>query len=645
MEEQDELEMCKERLKDEIKTLINNEQIVQAIDLINEYESFIKDDIEIITMKAVILIMNEKLREAEDLLWKGSKLDNSNADVLFNLAFLYEIQGDTERAVKFYRKALKFGKGDELKYKALEGIRRLETIRNAENSSDNIEIPDYSEIIIKSTENKKVQIPSNDIFITRSNALGLFLENNAPLVSVLVLAYNNLEKYTKTCVESILEFSKDIDYELVLVDNGSSDGTFEYFQSLSYKRKRLIRITENKGANLGSFIGMHHMNGRYIICVANDIIVTKNWLLNMIICAESDERIGLIAPASDNISNLQRADLTFNNFEEMQMEAEKYNISDPGKWEERLRLITVMALFRKECLDIMGLGDYGFVHDFGDDDLAFRVRRAGYKAIFCGDVFVHHAGSTVTGVNLNEKSELLQKGRIVFQQKYYGIDAWQDAGDYEQNMIALIDPEEKRGIIAPEILGIDVRCGTPILQLKNMLRNVNVFDTRLSAFVQDAKYWLDLMTICEGQVKVDRIEYLSEYFDGKKFDYLLLGEPLNKYKDMYKLLNNMLEMLKADGHLLLKVRNTYDVRAFLNILGNSNYTEDLTQIDVEILNIYLKDKGFLLKKIGYEPHNTDDHIRNYVRQAVVNLNVENLDDVFNKMLIKDYVLDIVKQQI
>ena len=57
-----------------------------------------------------------------------------------------------------------------------------------------------------------------------------------PLVSLVVLAYNNV-KYTRECVESIYRHSSQLNFELITVNNGSTDGTEEYFSSLPHKKK------------------------------------------------------------------------------------------------------------------------------------------------------------------------------------------------------------------------------------------------------------------------------------------------------------------------------------------------------------------------------------------------------------------------
>jgi SAM-dependent methyltransferase len=146
----------------------------------------------------------------------------------------------------------------------------------------------------------------------------------------------------------------------------------------------------------------------------------------------------------------------------------------------------------------------------------------------------------------------LEHGKLFFREKYYGVDAWDDVNNYELEMMNLIDPEEKRGCVAPQILGIDVACGTPILELKNKLRMADIFDTQLSAFCSDAKYYVDLKTICSGKVAVDRIEYLPAHFPLPEFDYVILGRPINLYPQPERLSSEIAALLKPDGQFLFK---------------------------------------------------------------------------------------------
>lgn len=68
------------------------------------------------------------------------------------------------------------------------------------------------------------------------------------------------------------------------------------------------------------------------------------------------------------------------------------------------------------------------MHDFGDDDFTFRVRRAGYKLILCRDTFVHHDHNQEALPP--ERLAISQRSREFFREKYFGVDAWEDTGNY-----------------------------------------------------------------------------------------------------------------------------------------------------------------------------------------------------------------------
>ena len=93
-------------------------------------------------------------------------------------------------------------------------------------------------MIVMDTDNKMAPQPESDIYLARRRVGRVILDDDAPQVSVIVLAYNRLEK-TKTSIECMLRHTLDADYELILVDNGSADDTCAYFEASITRRRRL----------------------------------------------------------------------------------------------------------------------------------------------------------------------------------------------------------------------------------------------------------------------------------------------------------------------------------------------------------------------------------------------------------------------
>ena len=108
----------------------------------------------------------------------------------------------------------------------------------------------------------------NDLFQNRS-ALSQTLQQTANAeVTVFVQAYNRLDK-TKRCVESILQNTQGIDYELLLLDNGSEDGTLDFFRTIPYEKKRIIHITKNIGGVYAQFAYGLNDIGQFLVSVSS----------------------------------------------------------------------------------------------------------------------------------------------------------------------------------------------------------------------------------------------------------------------------------------------------------------------------------------------------------------------------------------
>lgn len=114
--------------------------------------------------------------------------------------------------------------------------------------------------------------------------------------SVVVITYNRL-KMLRQCVESILANTGDVDYELIVWDNASTDGTGEYLDELAKGNPPLqpIHHSENVGLN-GVALGVERARGAYIVDMDDDVVeVPKGWLGEMIRAFEQVPKAGYLA--------------------------------------------------------------------------------------------------------------------------------------------------------------------------------------------------------------------------------------------------------------------------------------------------------------------------------------------------------------
>lgn len=362
-----------------------------------------------------------------------------------------------------------------------------------------------------------------------------------PFVSIVILAYNHLE-ITKRCIESLLLHTPLEDNELILVNNGSSDGTQAYFDSIP--GARAIHLPRNIGPVNGFNVGMDAARGKYIALISNDMILTANWLPNLIACIESDPRIGFVSPGANYVSNYQQINLPFHTLEEMQQQAKAYNRSDPGKWEERIRLMPVILFSSTERLrEIGGYDSRFYFGEFGDDDISYRYRRAGYKLVYAGDTFIFHHGSVTTGVDQRQNNSL-QVSRQIFYHKY-GIDSW---GEGLPNM-QLVEVLKSRWTPRSSVSLLAVNCciGATPLAFKTFFKQNGAKDVRLTSLSNQEKYMIDLRTVSDRTFYYEAMADIGQLLAGERFDFILFE---HGYPEFVRSGNSLDNYLLPSGHLI-----------------------------------------------------------------------------------------------
>lgn len=405
------------------------------------------------------------------------------------------------------------------------------------------------------------------------------------IVSVVLLAYNNLN-YTRDCVESILTNTDDVDFELILVDNGSTDGTKEYFESIP--GAKVIHLKVNIHLVKGFNIGLMAAEGKYCAAVCNDFIFTPNWLKNLIICMESDPEIGFSSPGATSISNMQQISIPFSSIEDFQEKAREYNVSNPAKWEERVVLLPNVLCCPTALLDRIGYYDTRFFRgEFLDDDISFRIRRAGYKLIYCADTVAHHYGSLTTASDHQTNS--MEEGRQTFAKKY-GLDAWLDA---RMNPAYLnIDYGHLSNVRS--ILGVDVKCGATLLQIKNRIWSNHGIKPQLSVCTTEKKYEVDVNTISENVFILNHSYQFPEELNGK-IDLVYIEKPLDFYSDdLDTIFSSLSKVMNNNGKLIFMVNNSISIETFYEMLNSSNSMHNR--------KIYIRDMLCLQARMqGFEP--------------------------------------------
>jgi GT2 family glycosyltransferase len=232
------------------------------------------------------------------------------------------------------------------------------------------------------------------------------------MTSIIIPNYNGLQ-WLKPCVQSILQHICT-PYEIVVVDNGSTDGSVDF--CLSHKIK-LISLPSNLGFPKACNLGLRAACGDALLLLNNDTLMTPNSLENMLRCLYSEEDIGIVGPMTNYGSGRQQITEPFTNVDDI---AARMNQPDSSKWQQVERIVGICFLFRRELMNRIGVLDERFSPGhFEDDDYCYRARQAGYRLMIAGDAFIFHHGCSSFSM---EKEKVVQE--LIRQNRQKFIDKW-----------------------------------------------------------------------------------------------------------------------------------------------------------------------------------------------------------------------------
>lgn len=407
-------------------------------------------------------------------------------------------------------------------------------------------------------------------------------------ISIIISTYNNL-KYSKLCIDSIRRYTENDTYEIIVVDNNSTDGTQDWLKEQKYIKT--IFNNENlgfvKGCNQG--IKLSRKNND-ILLLNNDTIVTPNWLKNLIKALYSSKNVGAVGAVTNSCSNHQTIDFNYSNSTELFNFAEKNNIADPSKWEERLRLVGFCMLMKREVVEKIGLLDERFTPgNFEDDDYSYRIRQAGYKLVLCKDSFIHHFGSASFSKDPSLYNNLLNINRKKFEDKWGFDPNYSSLTRYE--ILNLIDDPNDKNI---NVLEIGCACGATLLEIKNRYKNCDLYGIELNERAANiAKSF--------AKVQCANIENVTLDLNENYYDYIIFADVLEHLYDPYRVLTNMKKYLKKNGKILASIPNIMHYSVLKNLINGNWHYEDAGILDRTHIRFFtLSEIDSMFAKSGYE---------------------------------------------
>jgi GT2 family glycosyltransferase len=225
-----------------------------------------------------------------------------------------------------------------------------------------------------------------------------------PLISVIIPNYNG-EDVIKECLESVISEAKDVNYEIIVVDNNSLDKSIEIINEVSSKNSKLklLRLNRNLGFSGACYKGYKFSKGDFIMLLSNDTKVTRNWFTGLMNKLENSKgKIGAVQSKLILMEYPNRIDSVGHIVDRLLFLRPKgYLESDFGQYDhenEICVLQVVSCLLRREVInEVGGLFDpiYFIIHE--DTDLSVRLLLRGYKIMLAPESVVYHKRSWTLG--------------------------------------------------------------------------------------------------------------------------------------------------------------------------------------------------------------------------------------------------------
>ncbi len=246
-------------------------------------------------------------------------------------------------------------------------------------------------------------------------------------VSVIVVNYNTLQ-LTDMAIESLFEKTKKIDFEIILVDNASSDNSVDYFEKKYGLSIVLIKNDKNVGFGNANNIGLTKAKGKYIFLLNSDTIILNNVVKIFFDFMEQNEKVAICGGNlyCDNMSPNLSFSMELPNLKtELLSSLGFYNKKltfNYSEYPKEVGYISGADMFiRKSVIEKLG---YFFDKDFfmycEEVEFTSRVKKEGYKVYSVPNAHIIHLESKSIKLKEN-KIRMISESRCKYFFKVFGI--------------------------------------------------------------------------------------------------------------------------------------------------------------------------------------------------------------------------------
>jgi GT2 family glycosyltransferase len=291
-------------------------------------------------------------------------------------------------------------------------------------------------------------------------------------VSFIIVNYNTTE-LTRACIKSIFSHTKDLDFEVWLVDSASNDGSVRSVKD-EFPRVQLLELSDNKGFGAANNEAILKANGEFIFLLNPDTELQSDAATTFVQFMRASENTKVAVCGGHLFTGAEKKTPSYGNFPSLLQSISSFGLCYlyPGYYREKLDTGVVNTqmqvrpvdfvsgadmFIRKKIVDQCGAFDPDFFLYFEETELCKRIRRAGYGIVLIPIVrILHHEAGSTGKQKFNAFSFYhFERSKRLYYKKVYGT--W---------YMWMATPFNMIGIIMHSLFG---------KQKGNLVRKVNLF--------------------------------------------------------------------------------------------------------------------------------------------------------------------------
>lgn len=252
-------------------------------------------------------------------------------------------------------------------------------------------------------------------------------DDRAVLVSIILVNYNGAE-VVLNCVRSIVQFLHAVPYEVIVVDNASTDGSAALMAE--FPTVQLIRQAENQGFGAGNNVGAKQAKGEFLLLLNTDTLLLSDVLPSLVALMQAHSDVGIIGTKLLNPDGTLQlsvaAEISLTGEYQTLKQLKQYTVPQQRAVLEQTFnqiqsvdiVIGAVFFMRKALFEALNGFDETFFMYFEESDLCQRSRDRGWRVLYTPDVAIIHLG----GYSVSKVSERMQleyrRSQLYYYQKH-----------------------------------------------------------------------------------------------------------------------------------------------------------------------------------------------------------------------------------